>query len=86
MKSVEYMTNTLAIVDAQDDGFDQGIFVGPDGNVTEGPNMNIGFLSQDDELVIAPFDHALAGLTMQRLMEIMPPVRKKEKSNVGDVV
>lgn len=75
LKSVEYMTNTLAIIDAQDEGFDQGIFVGPDGFVTEGPNMNIGFVSQEGEVVVAPFDHALAGLTMQRLMEIIPPVR-----------
>ncbi len=74
MKSVEYLTNTLALLDAHDDGFDQGIFVDHEGVVTEGPNMNVAMVTQEDELVVAPFDHALSGLTMQRVMEIVPQV------------
>lgn len=52
----------------------QGIFVDEKGFVQEGPNMNIGIITQDDVFVTPPFDGCLAGVTMQRLMELIPDV------------
>ena len=31
----------------------QGIFVDPDGNIIEGPNMNMGIVTHDDEVVVS---------------------------------
>ncbi len=30
----------------------QAIFLDPDGNVAEGPNMNLGIVTQDDQVVV----------------------------------
>ncbi|KAK9828556.1 hypothetical protein WJX72_000741 [[Myrmecia] bisecta] len=54
------------------EGFDQGVFVDPEGNIAEGPNMNIGIITHEKELVAPPFEHALAGITMQRVLELAP--------------
>lgn len=72
LKSVDYLANALAVLDAQQDGYDQGIFVDLEGNVCEGPNMNLAIITNEDELVVPTFDNCLAGITVQRLMELAP--------------
>lgn len=72
VKSNNYLPNVLNLMDAQADGFDQGIFVDGEGNVSEGPNMNIACLLADGTLVVPPFDNALSGITLQRMMELLP--------------
>lgn len=54
----------------------QGLFTDPDtGHILEGPNSNVAIITQDDVLVVPPFDDCLAGVTMQRLLELIPGVR-----------
>lgn len=72
IKSNNYLPNVLNLMDAQAEGFDQGIFVDAEGNVSEGPNMNLAFLLEDGTLVVPPFDNALNGITIQRMMEMLP--------------
>ncbi|GAB4816094.1 hypothetical protein N2152v2_003140 [Parachlorella kessleri] len=72
VKSNNYLPNALNLMDAQAEGFDQGIFVDGDGYVSEGPNMNIAVLLKDGTLVVPPFDNSLNGITIQRVMELLP--------------
>ena len=52
----------------------QGLFVDEAGFVLEGPNSNFAILTEDDVFVTPPFDNVLAGVTIQRLMELLPEV------------
>ncbi|KAL4447823.1 hypothetical protein ABPG75_005042 [Micractinium tetrahymenae] len=72
LKSNNYLPNVLNLMDAEAEGFDQGIFVDADGNVAEGPNMNMACLLDDGTLVVPPFDSCLAGITIQRMMQLLP--------------
>ncbi|DBA96325.1 TPA: hypothetical protein ACH3X3_002502 [Trebouxia sp. C0006] len=74
VKSNNYLPNALNVMDAQADGFDQGIFVDENNMVAEGPNMNLGIITHDNELVIPPFDSALPGITILTLLDLVPEV------------
>ena len=52
----------------------QGLIVDEAGFVLEGPNSNFAILTEDDAFVTPPFDNVLAGVTIQRLMELLPEV------------
>ncbi|MGV9812731.1 aminotransferase class IV family protein [Streptomyces cellulosae] len=52
---------------AQLDGFDDALFVGPDGHVSEGGTWNVGFISDDG--VVWPQAPVLPGVTMALLKE-----------------
>jgi len=52
------------------------VFVDSDGFILEGPNSNFALLTQDNVFVTPPFDNVLAGITVQRLMELIPGVRR----------
>ena len=70
LKSTNYLPNALALMDAQAEGFDQGIFLDGNGNVAEGPNMNLAVLLHDGTLVVPPFDATLAGVTIRRMLDL----------------
>lgn len=70
LKSVNYLPNALALMDAQAEAMDQGVFVDAKGNVAEGPNMNIGVLLHDGTLIVPPFESSLAGVTVRRALEL----------------
>jgi len=70
LKSTNYLPNALALIDAQTEGFDQGIFLDSNGNVAEGPNMNLGVVLHDGTLIVPPFETALAGITVRRVLEL----------------
>lgn len=72
IKSVNYLANALCLGDAQEHGYDQGIFVDAEGYVLEGPNLNVAIITHEEELVVPPFDNCLAGITVQRMMELAP--------------
>ncbi|DBB01239.1 TPA: hypothetical protein ACH3X1_001111 [Trebouxia sp. C0004] len=74
VKSNNYLPNALNVMDAQADGFDQGIFVDENNMVAEGPNMNVGIITHDNELVIPPFDSSLPGITILTLLDLVPEV------------
>ena len=44
------------------------------GYVAEGSVMNIGIITQEGELVVPPFEHALAGCTLKRLLHLLQGV------------
>ena len=52
----------------------QGVFVDSEGYVAEGSVMNIGIITQEGELVVPPFEHALAGCTHKRLLYLLQEV------------
>lgn len=70
LKSTNYLPNVLAIMDAEADGYDQGIFVDSSGNVLEAPNANVGIITHEGCLVIPPFDNCLPGVSVRHLMEL----------------
>lgn len=72
LKSVNYLQNALNLMDAQDDGLDQGVFVRPDGTIAEGPNLNVGIVTAEGVVRVPPFEECLAGVTMSRIMEMIP--------------
>ncbi len=53
----------------------QAFFVDGDGYVLEAPTANIGIITHDRKLVVPPFDACIAGITMQRIMELVGEVR-----------
>lgn len=71
LKSVNYLQNAMNLMDAQEEGFDQGVFVYPDGTLCEGPNLNFG-LVKDGVLRTPEFKDCLAGCTMQRIIDLIP--------------
>lgn len=71
LKSTNYLPNALAVMDAEAEGFNQGIFVDGSGNVAEGPNMNVAVLLHDGTFVVPPFDASLAGITVQRALLLL---------------
>ncbi|CAL5223376.1 g5881 [Coccomyxa viridis] len=71
LKSNNYLPNALVALDAQLEGFDQGVFVDSEGYVAEGSVMNIGMITQEGELVVPPFEQALAGCTLKRLLHLL---------------
>ena len=71
VKSVNYLQNVMNLMDAQEGGFDQGVFVHPDGTLCEGPNLNFALIK--DGVVHTPeFKGCLAGCTMQRILDLIP--------------
>lgn len=46
-----------------------------EGYVQEGPNTNVGIVNAQGVLVTPPFEDALAGCTVQRLLELVKLVR-----------
>ena len=52
LKSTNYLVNTLCLMDAEADEVDQGIFLDSDGNIAEGPNMNVAIITADGTFVV----------------------------------
>jgi hypothetical protein len=52
----------------------QGVFVDSDGYVAEGSVMNIGIITHEGELIVPPFDQALPGCTLKRLLHLIREV------------
>ncbi|CAK0782703.1 hypothetical protein CVIRNUC_005898 [Coccomyxa viridis] len=82
LKSNNYLPNALVALDAQLEGFDQGVFVDSQGYVAEGSVMNIGIITQEGELVVPPFEHALAGCTLKRLLHLVQEELAKGEDDV----
>lgn len=75
IKSNNYLPNALCADDAEADTHaTHGIFVDPDGYVSEGGNFNVAFITYNDELVVPEFDNNLPGTTIKRIMDLVPQV------------
>ena len=71
-KSTNYLPNVLMQLEANEKGLDNGVFVDADGNVGEGSNMNMAFVTKEGVLRHPKFDSILSGCTVVRLLELAP--------------
>jgi 4-amino-4-deoxychorismate lyase len=69
IKSTNYLPNVLVVLDANERGADNGIFIDQQGMVAEGSNMNVAFVTRDRVFRHPPFDAILSGITIQRVLE-----------------
>jgi 4-amino-4-deoxychorismate lyase len=76
-KTTNYLPNVLMQMEAKEKGFDNGVFIDHDGHVGESSNMNVAFVTHDDELVHPRFDHILSGCTSLRLLELAQTLVKQ---------
>ncbi|KAF7836686.1 D-amino-acid transaminase, chloroplastic-like [Senna tora] len=70
VKSVNYLPNVLAKMEAEEKGAFASIWVDEEGYIAEGPNMNVAFITKEKELVMPNFDKILRGCTAIRLLEL----------------
>ena len=66
LKSTNYLVNTLCLMDAEADNVDQGIFLDSDGNIAEGPNMNVAIITADGTFVVRSSRHPGTGRPLLR--------------------
>ncbi|XP_062180851.1 D-amino-acid transaminase, chloroplastic-like isoform X1 [Phragmites australis] len=72
MKSVNYLPNALAMMEAEERGAYASVWVDEEGYVAEGPMMNVAFVTVSGELVLPAFDKILSGCTAKRLLALAP--------------
>ncbi|PUZ63419.1 hypothetical protein GQ55_3G066900 [Panicum hallii var. hallii] len=72
IKSVNYLPNALALVEAEARGAYAPVWVDEDGCVAEGPTMNVAFVTADGDLVLPAFEKVLSGCTAKRLLALAP--------------
>lgn len=72
MKNVNYLPNVLSKMEAEDIGAFASIWVDDKGCIAEGPNVNVGFITREKELVFPYFENILRGCTAKRLLELAP--------------
>ncbi|KAI3729742.1 hypothetical protein L6452_18407 [Arctium lappa] len=71
MKSVNYLPNVLSKMEAEENGAYAAIWLDQEGFVAEGPNMNVAFVTQENELLMPHFDKILSGCTAKRVLELV---------------
>lgn len=87
-KSTNYLPNVLVVLEANERGADNGIFVDAQGMVAESSNMNVAFVTGDRVFRHPRFDAILSGITVQRVIEFAERlVNQGELSDVrlGDI-
>jgi 4-amino-4-deoxychorismate lyase len=70
VKSNNYLPNALVILDAQDHGADNGVFIDERGFIGECSNMNVAFVTRDRVFRHPAFDSILTGITIQRIFHL----------------
>ncbi|XP_057957371.1 D-amino-acid transaminase, chloroplastic-like [Malania oleifera] len=70
VKSVNYLPNVLSKMEAEENGAFAAIWLDSDGFIAEGPNMNVGFVTKERELVMPCFDKILSGCTAKRVLAL----------------
>ncbi|XP_030480826.1 D-amino-acid transaminase, chloroplastic isoform X2 [Cannabis sativa] len=69
-KSVNYLPNVLSKMEAEEQGAFAGIWLDNEGFVAEGPNMNVAFVTKQNELLMPNFDKILSGCTANRILTL----------------
>lgn len=70
VKSVNYLPNALALMEAEERGTVAGIWLDEEGFIGEGPNMNVAFVNSGGVLLVPTFDKILAGCTVKRMLAL----------------
>lgn len=60
----------------------QAVMVDEDGYVIGAGHGSVGIVTYDDELIVPTAEDAVCGLTMQRILELIPNVRNKALEGV----
>jgi branched-chain amino acid aminotransferase len=76
VKSCNYLPNVLMKKEAVDWDVDFVISVDENGNLGEGATENIGFVTQDNELLMPPAERVLAGTTVERVFRLAEEILK----------
>lgn len=84
VKSNNYLPNALVVLEARDQGADNGIFIDERGFVGESSNMNVAFVTKDRVFRHPKFDAILTGITIQRLLTLAK--RLVEQGELRDIV
>ena len=77
IKTTNYLANALALREAEEKGAQAGIWLDEEGNVAEGNNLNVGFVSNDGVVLLPPFASILPGCTARRLLQLVPELVKE---------
>lgn len=77
IKTTNYLPNALALREAEEKGAQAGIWLDEEGNVAEGNNLNVGFVSNEGVVLLPPFDRILPGCTARRLLHLVPELVKE---------
>ncbi|CAI5464833.1 unnamed protein product [Closterium sp. Yama58-4] len=78
MKNVNYMPNSLVKKEAEERGVFEGIWIDENGNVGEGPSMNVAFVNDKNEFLVPEFSRVLAGCTMKRVLALAEELLKED--------
>ncbi|PIA42673.1 hypothetical protein AQUCO_02000251v1, partial [Aquilegia coerulea] len=70
MKNVNYLPNVLSKMEAEEKGGFAAIWLDEDGYIAEGPNMNVAFVTKENELLMPSFDKILSGCTARRVLSL----------------
>ncbi len=84
VKSTNYLPNVLVIIEAKEQGANNGIFIDQRGMVGECSNMNVAFVTKDRVFRLPPFDSILSGVTVQRIMQLARQL--VEQGELHDIV
>jgi 4-amino-4-deoxychorismate lyase len=76
-KTTNYLPNVLMQMQAKESGFDNGVFIDPNGHMGESSNMNVAFVTKDNVFAHPKFDHILSGCTSQRLLQLAPALQER---------
>ena len=76
VKSCNYLPNVLMKKEAVDWNVDFVISVDENGNMGEGATENIGFVTQDNRLIIPPAERVLGGTTVERVFRLAEEILK----------
>lgn len=84
IKSLNYLNNVLAKMEATQRGCDEAIFLDLNGNVAEGSAENI-FMLKNEILITPPYIHSLRGITRDTILEIAKDFNLKgiEQRNIS---
>ncbi|XP_068648984.1 D-amino-acid transaminase, chloroplastic [Aristolochia californica] len=77
MKSVNYLPNVLSSMEAEEKGRFAAIWLDDESYVAEGPNMNVGFVTAEKELLTPYFDKILGGCTAKRVLVLAEKLVKE---------
>lgn len=88
MKSVNYLPNVLSKMEAEEKGGFASIWLDEQGYIAEGPNMNVAFVTHENELLMPSFDKILSGCTAKRVLSLSESLVREGKLSgikVGNV-
>jgi 4-amino-4-deoxychorismate lyase len=79
IKSNNYLLNCLTAMESKDKGGRFGILLGDDGLIAESCVLNVAFVTPDNVFITPSFKKILAGVTIQKVLELAQKMVKEGK-------